>query len=88
MKSAHLEMIGGIIRVFDEGQKFGDPYEYCITLRTLSHDKVEMIGVTVSPSPSQWRAIYKCLKDHNFKSFVISRKRPDGSTEVKEHQIK
>lgn len=88
MKNAHLEIIGGLIRVFPEGQSFGDPYEYAVTLRTVSVDKVEMIGVTASPTPSQWRAIYQCLKEHGFKSFIITRKRDDGSTEVKEHQIK
>jgi hypothetical protein len=88
MKTAHLEVIGGLIRVFPEGKSFGDPYEYAITIRTLSHDKVEVLGTLTSPTPSQWRAIQECLKSNGFKAFVITRKRDDGSTEVREHIIK
>lgn len=88
MKTAHMEVISGLIRVFPKGNSYGDPYEYAITVRALSHDKVEIIGATASPTPSQWRAIYKCLKSHGFKAFVITRKREDGSDETKEHIIK
>jgi hypothetical protein len=85
MKTAHIETIGGVIRVFPEGKKYGDPYEYSAAFRTLAHDKVEVIGILNSPSPSQWRAIKKCLRENGFKTFVITRKREDGSTEVREH---
>lgn len=88
MKTAHLEVLSGLIRVFPEGKKFGDPYEYAITIRTLTHDKVEFLGAIEAPTPSQWRAIYKCLKENGIKSFIITRKRDDGTTEVKELSVK
>lgn len=84
MKSAHLEMIGGVIRVFAEGKQYGDEYEYAITFRTLAHDKAEMIGVIQPPTISQWKAIQKCLKENGIKTFVLTRKRSDGTIEVRE----
>lgn len=80
-KKAVLEMISGLIRVYPEEKKYGDRYEYVVTCRTLSKDRVELLGVMTAPTPSQWRAIRECLRSHGVVDAVMTRRRTDGTVE-------
>lgn len=83
-KTAHIEKISGIIRVFDEGcEAYKDEYEWCATLRWLEDDIVEVMGAMSAPTPSQWRAIKTALKDIGVKGAVFKRIREDGSTDIR-----
>lgn len=61
---------GGIIRVFEDGAVYGDPYEYCLCFEVQQDNKtVEIKGVYRNshgqdsrPRPHQWRAIKNAFK--------------------------
>jgi hypothetical protein len=54
---------GGIIRVFEDGAVYGEPYDYCLPFRQVDEQTIEMVGVFSNgkqnnvPLPHQWRAI-------------------------------
>jgi hypothetical protein len=84
----HLETIAGILRVFPDGQRYGDPYTWCATVRFLSRDTVEICGALRAPMPSEWRAIREALAAAGVTSAVIVRRRADGSEETHTVELK
>jgi hypothetical protein len=58
---AKIEPLAGVIRVFDQGKAYGDPYRFIITVKWLDPETVELIGATQAPTPSEWRAIKEAL---------------------------
>lgn len=56
---AEIEPIVGIIRVWLPGKVYGDPYEWCATVRYLKKDTIEILGYTKKVSKECWKAIIK-----------------------------
>lgn len=59
--NAELQPLVSVLRVFPDGGKYGDPYDFCTTVRHLDQATVEIIGAMRAPKPSEWRAIRECL---------------------------
>jgi hypothetical protein len=58
---AHIEPAVGLLRVFDDGAQFGDPYIWSCTVKHLDEHSVELCGVCKPVTPSIWRAIRDLL---------------------------
>lgn len=83
MKTAHLQPLAGVLRVFDTNKKYGeDPYEWAASVRWLNDHQVEILGVLKAPSLSQWRAIKQLFMSRNLAA-VFRRVRQDGTLEIK-----
>lgn len=60
-----IEPIAGVIRVYRSGRSYqnGDPYEWAASVRWLSRDTIEILGVDRPPSIAVWRSIRAFLED-------------------------
>jgi hypothetical protein len=72
--TAHIEPLAGVIRVFDCGRSYGDPYRYAVTVRWLDRQTVELVGALRAPAPSEWRAIRDALVAAGVARVVMIRK--------------
>lgn len=59
--TAELEPLVSVLRVFEDGQAYGDPYSWCCTVQWLDRHTVQLCGVLKAPTPTQWRAIDTAL---------------------------
>jgi hypothetical protein len=73
--NAHFEPLSGIVRVFADGNTYGDSYEWCATCRFLDQKRVEILGVTKPMTPSIWRAIVERFGEMGVETIVFLRKR-------------
>lgn len=73
---AHIEPLTSLIRVFDEGTEFGDPYRYCVTAKWHDRETVELVGTLRAPLPSERRAIMSALKSQGVKRVFFDRRKP------------
>ena len=63
MAWGHVEWYdGGLVRVFEDHQQFGDPYQYVMPFKKVDDETVELVGVTRPPTISQARAILLALQ--------------------------
>lgn len=85
MAHAHIEPLSGIIRVFDDDAKYGEPYQWAATVRWLDRETIEICGAMAAPTPSEWRAIARLMRSQSppVKRVVVKRNRPDGTTETR-----
>lgn len=69
MTWAHVEYFdGGIIRVFDDAARYGEPYLYSMTFKVLDDPQcVEFVGATRAPTFSQLRAIVQELRSRGIR---------------------
>ncbi len=88
MAWAHVEPLAGVIRVFADDAKYGDPYVWNASVRYIDDQTVEILGFMIAPKPSAWRAIVEFFSDEGIKAIVYQRKRPDGTTQHKTINIK
>ena len=72
--TAHIEPLAGVVRVFDAGLSYGDPYRFAVTVRWINHDTVEFVGALRAPAPSEWRAIRTALMEFGVRNVVWVRK--------------
>jgi len=79
---AELEILTSIIRVFEEGDSYGDPYEFSVTVRWITPKRVEILGAVRAPKPSEWRAIQECLHSYGAEELLIVKATKEG---MKEH---
>ena len=70
---AELQPLVGVLRVFPDGGKYGDPYSFCATVHHLDQETVEIIGAMRAPKPSEWRAIRECLRKTRVKMAIFTR---------------
>ena len=81
--SAEVEWVAGVIRVFSDGQAYGDPYEWAATVRAVNKTTVELLGVTVAPNMNQVRAMSKALVSLGFEYVVWDRIKDGKVKQVK-----
>lgn len=60
-----LDNPAGVLRVHNEGGRYGDAYDWCCTVENHG-DLAILHGVISSPSPSQFRAIFDALRQAGF----------------------
>ena len=72
--TAHIEPLAGVVRVFDAGRSYGDPYRFAVTVRWINRQTVELVGAIRAPAPSEWRAIRDALLAAGVSSVVMVRK--------------
>ena len=79
----------GIIRVFNAGGQFGDPYVWCATVHVIRSGVVEMLGVMSAPTLSQVRAIRKTLNAEGITLLIFERRYGgEGGARSKLHVMK
>ena len=72
---AEIEMIAGIIRVFADGDSYGDPYVWVATVKKLGESEVELCGMMESPTLSMLKAIRKeCVRRGYKRALVVTYK--------------
>ena len=55
---------GGLIRVFKDDAKYGDPYTYAFTFKEIEDGLVEVVGVHgLPPTLSEGKAMLKAAKE-------------------------
>lgn len=80
--TAHVEILSGIVRVFAPGKKYGDPYDWAVTVRWVSPDTVEYLGALRSPTRHEIRAMCRELCKLGVVYVLMKRLRPDGTEHV------
>ena len=83
-KNAELEPLTSIVRVWDDGGKYGDPYEWVATVRHITPEECEVMGYTKPITPDIYKAILHTLFEKGIKKVLITTF-PNGSSGVK-HQ--
>ncbi len=70
-----LQPVSGILRIWnDPDAKYGDPYDWCCTVKWLTETKVELLGVDKPVTPAMWRAIQDALAERGIEEFLAVRK--------------
>jgi hypothetical protein len=77
--TAHIEVLSGIVRVFEPGKAYGDTYVWSATLRWTAPDTVEYLGALRAPTRHEIRAMAEKLREMGVFFVLIKRLRPDGS---------
>jgi len=54
---AEIEMLAGVIRVWNGDKKYGDPYDWVATVRAMNKNEIEILGYTRPITPSIWKSI-------------------------------
>lgn len=72
---ADLEPLAGVIRVFSDDAKYGEPYEWSATVRCLDPRTVEILGIMRAPKPSEWRAIIQLFSTGGMEKIVFHRRK-------------
>lgn len=70
---AEMEFISSIIRIFEDGKGYGDPYEFSATIRWITPRRVEIIGILRAPKLSEWKAMNNCLRSHGVEDVIINK---------------
>jgi len=84
---AEMEPISSILRIFEDGKGYGDPYEFSATVRWVTPKKVEILGVLRAPKLSEWKAIRRCLLSYGVEEILIN-KAKDGKMESHIYKIR
>ena len=73
---AYLQHICAHVSQLRQGpsaRKYGDPYEWTVTVVHLSPRKVELVGVDKEMTPTIWKEVTQCLADEGVSHMVIER---------------
>lgn len=76
MKTAHLEPLTSILRVYDDGQQFEnrDPYLWSAVVRFTDGGRVaEICGMDKPITPAMWRACVRLAKEIGVEKFTFER---------------
>jgi len=69
--SCHVEFFfGGIVRIFDEGLWYGDPYRIACPFKFVAPGEVELIGLNVKPKPSEWKAAVRVMRGYGLTAIM------------------
>ena len=77
IKTVHLEPIAFVIRIFEEGKSYGDPYTWSATAVRTGEKSLEIMGALRAPTLSEFNALYKDLKKMGWKTVTYTRKTPN-----------
>jgi len=60
----HVEyFVGGLVRVFDHGLWYGDPYRIAFPFKYVDLNTIEGMGLCATPTPSEFKAVVQeCRK--------------------------
>lgn len=73
---AQIEPLSAVVRFWhDEQSQYGDPYDWVATLRWITPNEVEVIGITKPPTPSVWRAVKAACREMGIERIVFYRMR-------------
>ena len=70
---AHLESLVGIIRIFEDDKKYGDPYEWSAVFRYIDKITIEICGVDKPMTEEMWHAIRKLCNEEGITKAVFYR---------------
>jgi hypothetical protein len=72
--AAAVEFLSGVVRFWaNDSAQYGDPYEWCATVRWINPDTVEILGVIKPPSKQVWAAVLSELGQYGAKELVFYR---------------
>ena len=74
---ASLEPLSGVIRVFDNGRVYGDPYTWSATCRFIDRRTVEIMGAIKGPTKTEWRAVLSCFAEMGVVAVTYKRYRDE-----------
>lgn len=80
---AGFEPLSGFFRVWSDGKRYGDPYEWSAVVRFIERDIIEVCGVDKPVTPSIWRAVVKECRRMEVKTILFKRIDRDGKTRVR-----
>ena len=69
----HLEPLVSVIRIFQDGDEYGDKYTWCGTVKHIDSKTIEVVAVMRAPVLSELRAIKKTFREQGYKSIHITR---------------
>jgi len=75
VKYAEIEPLSGVIRVWPDGNKYGDPYEWSASVRWISRDAIEILGYTKPITREVWRAIIATCSKNRIEMILAVRYR-------------
>jgi len=70
---AELEPLSFVLRIWSDGQHYGDPYDWCATVVRIAPDTLEVLGAMRAPTPAEWRAINDAAFMAGYKRVVFCR---------------
>jgi hypothetical protein len=81
---AHIQTVGrcerqcsGLIRIFEDGQEFGEPYRYAFPFRVVDDETIEIYGVAGrAPTASEARAMLRAVRERGWR---VSWRRVEGA---------
>ena len=85
---AEFEPLAGVVRIFEDGNSYGDPYVWISSIRFINNKTVEIVGTLSAPKPSTWKAILRMAQDMGIERIIFTRKRKDGTQEIHEVDVK
>ena len=74
MHNAHIELLCGCIRLFEDGKNYGDEYVFTCTVRWINCEEVEFKGVT-NFSPKYRIALCDAVAKYGVKAIRWVRKK-------------
>ena len=72
---ASLEVHAGTIRVHDDGDGFGDPYEWACTVTFTPDGEAWLSGVVRPVTPAIWRAVRQLFAQQGVREAVWERRK-------------
>ncbi len=84
---ANFEPLAGVLRVFADASKYGDPYQWSATVRFLDIRTVELMGILRAPKPSEWRAVMKLFAGMGVEKIVFHRRKNKDPAVKKEIDV-
>lgn len=85
---AHLEPVDYLVRVFADGDEYGDQWVWSGVIREQLHlgqptGAVILMGVTEAPSPEVKRALFTACRDWGWRRVGYKRRQKDGTLATK-----
>lgn len=78
---AKAEPLASILRVFADGNDYGDPYEWVATIRYRTTTEIEITGNIKRPTPQIWKAIALWCKEQGITRVLVVRMEDGQRTE-------
>ena len=74
-----IEHLASVLRIFRDGDEYGDRYVWCCTVKWISFTEVELCGVVRRVTPEIWGAIMDCFRSSPVLKIVVN---VDGNRHV------
>ena len=70
MMRAELEHVTSWLRVWQDGDQYGDPYEWFVGVRWLNRTEIEICGQTEKLTQGIRNAVIQVCKEHGIKRIL------------------